>query len=222
MFEYLIASLVNSIGDNFPDLLGGMSSDWIVGPDECGLSIDKLGESVERVAGDMGLPVPEVYVAPDSFGEHLTNDPATLLDDQIGADPRIVDAINDRYADPHAYDVITAHELGHAKIGASGLRDSLTPRAEEVFCDTQAGLYAGTKGLSPEIFHGEVGPAGSDADHPAGVERCRFFDKAYNLAHNYVFKDFQPITRDPTQADKVVSLFNEVLSAYNNPSPDNH
>ena len=215
MLYFLIASLLDSIGDIFTSPDAGMSSDWIGGLGEYDMSVDTLGESVERVAGDMGLPAPEVYFSPDSFGEHRTNDPATLLDDQIGADPRIVEAINDRYADTRAYDVVTAHEMGHAKIGASGLRDDLTPRAEEVLCDTQAGFYAGTKGISPDVFHGEIGPTSADADHPSGVERCRFFDKAYNLAHNYVFKDFQPITRDPTQADKVVNLFEEVLAAYN-------
>lgn len=201
----MIENLVSKIAETVSD--AGMTGDG-------GASLDALAASAERVASDYGIPTPEVYAAPGSFGEHATNDPSTLLDDQIGADPKIVDMINSKYNHPHAYDVVMAHEMTHAQIGASGLRPYLSPYAEEVLCDTKAGLYAGTHNLPREVFHGEIGASSAGAEHPAGVERSVFFDRAYDLAHNHPFHEFSPVTADITQIGKVNGLFSDVLKAY--------
>lgn len=61
---------------------------------------------------------------------------------------------------PHAYDVITAHEMGHAQISASGLEDKLTPYCQEALSDVKAGVYAGANGLPHDVYEGEIGPTG--------------------------------------------------------------
>ena len=176
--------------------------------------LDSLEESVTRVASDMKVVAPDVYSSHGSYGEFLGNDPTTILDDKIGADPNIVEAINATYGD-RAYDVVTAHEIGHAKIAAGGLNPNLSPYAEEALCDVHAGFYAGTKNLPTGAYHDIIGPSTADASHPCGIERVELFDKAHNLANNYLYKDFQPITADPLQAGKVSELYGEVLSRYN-------
>lgn len=209
MFDSLLDlafTIAGKIGEAIADF--GVSEDGVA-------SLDALADSVTRVATDFKIPVPEVYAASGSYGEHLTNDPTTLLDDKIGADPRVVEMINFKYDHPHAYDVVTAHEMTHAQIGASGLRDHLTAKAEEVICDTKAGLYAGTHNLPREVFYGEIGGSPADSEHPAGAERSVFFEKAYDLAHNYPFHEFRPITSDISQMDKINGLFTDVLKTYN-------
>lgn len=219
MFE-VIEAIIREISDGIGDAAESVMkpvSDWFEtgSATDSVASLEALNASAERVSADFGMPPPEVYSAPLSLGEHRMNNPTTLFDDQVGADPRIVDMINKRFGDARAYDVIMAHEMTHGQIAASGLRDVISPQSEEVLCDINAGFYAGTKDIDADVFHGVVGQAGGDAEHPVGSERSVFFDKAYRLANGYVFKDFQPITKDPLQAERVMDLYEEVLAKYN-------
>ena len=209
MFDSII-DIIDMVVDKVSDVVSAaLENDY----DE--ESINTLTNSVSRVASDFGIPTPEVYISPGSYGEHMTNDPSTYLDDKIGADPKIVDLINGKYGHPRAYDVVMAHEMTHAQIGASGLRSEMTAKCEEMICDAKAGLYAGTHNLPAEVFRGEIGSSSGDCEHPAGNERCEVFERAYKIAHDYPFRDFRPVTADLTQIPKVEALFNDVVSAYN-------
>ena len=184
--------------------------------EECGYGAgDLLGielcESVNRVAGDLGVPCPDVYESRGSLGEFCGGDPGTRADDSIGADSDLVHQINSAYGDPRAYDVIVAHEMGHAKIDAAGLRSKLTSHAQERVADTAAGLYAGAHGLSRGVYEDLIGKTPASESHPAGCERIGVFNRAYELANGYVYKDFIPITKDPTRRGEISELYEDAI-----------
>ena len=175
------------------------------------LSCAGLRESVNRVADDLGVPRPDVYESRGSLGEFNGGDPRTRADDSIGADSDFVRQVNSAYGDPRAYDVIVAHEMGHAKIDAAGLRSRLTPHAQERVADTAAGLYAGAHGLSRGVYEDLIGKTAASESHPAGYERVGVFNRAYDLANGYVYKDFIPITKDPTRRGEISELYEDAI-----------
>lgn len=175
MFECLI-DLVSELFDGAGDFVS-------TGVSDC-CPTDLLQGSIDRVSEGLGLPSPEAYIASGSYGEFVGNDPTTPFDDMIGADPNAVADINAKYGDPHAYDVITAHEMGHAQISASGLEDKLTPYCQEALSDVQAGVYAGANGLPQDVYEGEIRSTGPDLEHPAGDIRCDIFNRAYEIGRS--------------------------------------
>lgn len=168
----LIGDLIDGAGD-FP-----LPDPTVINPE------DLLQGSIDRVSEGLGIPAAEAYTSIGSYGEFLANDPTNPFDDMIGADPNAVVGINAKYGHPHAYDVITAHEMGHAQISASGLEDKLTPYCQEALSDVQAGVYAGANGLPQDVYEGEIRSTGPDLEHPAGDIRCDIFNRAYEIGRS--------------------------------------
>ena len=186
-----------------PETLKEIISDYIFND-----GLDPLEDSVIRVANDFGHPVPEVYHSAGSYGELSSGEMLNPNDDRIGADIGIVDGINEKYGDSRAYDVITAHEMTHAKIAALGLSPHLSSYAEEVICDIYSGAYSGTHGLPKEVFEGEIGWTPADSAHPSGAERLAFYNEAYRLAEQY--PQYHPFYKNGIDA-----LVNNAIQCYN-------
>ena len=167
-----------------------------------------LEASVGRVSEGFEYPAPEVFHSENSYGEYRPENPFDPADDRIGADIGIVQSINASYGNPHAYDVITAHEMAHAKLVDSGLCRYLTSYAEEVLCDIYSGIYSGHNGLPAEVFTDAIGDTPADAEHPAGPERADFYLRAYELAAGYP-------ADHPFFKTMINNLINEAIQKYN-------
>ena len=180
----------------------------------CG-GMAELADSVARVANDMNVPVPGVYASENSFGEHLANDPTNPFDDAIGADPDFVSAINENAGDPRAFDVVAAHEMGHAKCAASGLRAGLSPHAEELLCDVNAGLYAGKHGVSTDVYDKIIAETPADADHPAGDVRVEVFHAAREIGGAHPDPDMPSLMDQTLREVELERLCDYILGKYN-------
>lgn len=180
----------------------------------CG-GMAELADSVARVANDMNMPVPGVYASENSFGEHLANDPANPFDDAIGADPDYVSTINELSGDPRAFDVVSAHEMGHAKIAASGLRRGLSPHAEELLCDVNAGLYAGKHGVTTAVYDKIIAETPADADHPAGDVRVEVFHAAREIGGSHHDPDMPGLVDQTLREVELERLCDTILENFN-------
>lgn len=184
------------------------------GPSATPSELVELTDSVMNVAHDMHMPMPEIYNSPGSYGEHLTNDPDTLYDDKIGADPNVVHALNEAAGDPRAYEVVAAHEMMHAKVGASGLRDSLDPHSEELLCDINAGLHAGRHGISGAIYDDVLVDSLADSEHPCGTERVDVFNRAREIEEKYPEADAHNLVIGTLRKIELGKLTKEVIDRY--------
>ncbi|MBQ7394965.1 MAG: hypothetical protein IJW08_00330 [Lentisphaeria bacterium] len=204
-----------ALGSFSSEFLGSLS-DWVLDSNAVKMlvyenvfadGLEALEDSVERVASSFDHPTPEVFHSERSYGEHWAENPLDPTDDRIGADVGIVQAINEKYGHSCAYDVITAHEMTHAKLASSGISQHLAPYAEEVICDIYSGAYSGHNGLPTDIFTGEIGGSPADNAHPAGAERVDFYLRAHDLASRY------PVYH-PFYQNGINNLVNEALQKY--------
>lgn len=179
--------------------LGNLCQNWadsLSGANMAGMDVIK--DCVSDLSSFYGVDDVKVCFEQGEPGVHSTGFTASMSDNWIGGDP----AVLREYADEYGIDFVKgvfAHEMGHYMFDRLGMRDRYDVISNEACADFLSGLYAGSKELDPDGMTAFLSglPDDPDGNYPSGAERAALFNAGYEMAQNYVWKDFQSILNDP-------------------------
>lgn len=98
------------------------------------------------------------------------------------------------------------HEDAHRMPDIRSAGEKYGPKVEEIHCDIRSGMLSGWAGAPKDAFRGEIGPTSGDFEHPDGIDRIPYYEKAYDLAANDPFKDFLHPDNNPFLQAKIDAL----------------
>lgn len=98
------------------------------------------------------------------------------------------------------------HEDAHRMPDIRSAGEKYGPKVEEIHCDIRSGMLSGWSGAPKDAFRGEIGPTSGDYEHPDGIDRVPYYEKAYDLAATDPFKDFVHPDNNPFLQAKIDAL----------------